>query len=170
MKKLSVLVILMGLVMFVTGNAFAYNFYGTYVVGNDSAALLKTLTGDDTLVLLTKYDPPTSTPTPNPFTLTFDPGNTSGTVAVKSEGSGFKGYMAVKAAKGFNLYYFNGSEPIDTPYDWDTNGLNPDHSSPGVSHISFYSSTVPIPAAAWLLGSGLIGLIGARRKFWKKRA
>ena len=30
-------------------------------------------------------------------------------------------------------------------------------------NLSF--NQVPIPAAAWLLGSGLIGLVGIRRKF-----
>jgi len=31
-------------------------------------------------------------------------------------------------------------------------------------NISFNPTPVPIPAAAWLLGSGLIGLVGLRRK------
>ncbi len=33
----------------------------------------------------------------------------------------------------------------------------------GIDNISF--TTVPIPSAVWLLGSGLIGLVGVRRKF-----
>ncbi|MEN6375595.1 MAG: VPLPA-CTERM sorting domain-containing protein [Smithella sp.] len=33
--------------------------------------------------------------------------------------------------------------------------------------VSASSSTVPIPAAAWLLGSGLLGLVGLRKKFNK---
>jgi hypothetical protein len=35
-----------------------------------------------------------------------------------------------------------------------------------VDHLQ-YGSTVPIPAAAWLFGSGLIGLLGIRRKLKK---
>ncbi len=35
------------------------------------------------------------------------------------------------------------------------------------SFISFNSTVVPIPSAIWLLGSGLIGLVGFRKKFWK---
>ena len=31
--------------------------------------------------------------------------------------------------------------------------------------VSYYPTPVPIPSAVWLLGSGLIGLIGFRRKF-----
>ena len=32
---------------------------------------------------------------------------------------------------------------------------------------TFYATSVPIPAAAWLLGSGLIGLVAVRRRFKK---
>ena len=37
-----------------------------------------------------------------------------------------------------------------------------------VSDFDFYFSQVPvpIPGAIWLLGSGLVGLIGLRRKYW----
>ena len=34
-----------------------------------------------------------------------------------------------------------------------------------LSHISAYTKVVPVPAAVWLFGSGLLGLVGiARRK------
>ena len=47
--------------------------------------------------------------------------------------------------------------------DWDTTG------NKALSHITFYDTTppfvVPVPAAVWLFGSGLLGLVGvARRK------
>jgi hypothetical protein len=45
---------------------------------------------------------------------------------------------------------------------------------PGVSKANslfgynlFYTHAVPVPAAAWLLGTGLVGLIGVRRKMKK---
>lgn len=41
-----------------------------------------------------------------------------------------------------------------------------DHGNVNV-FITASSTPVPIPAAIWLLGSGLIGLIGLRRKFKK---
>lgn len=34
----------------------------------------------------------------------------------------------------------------------------------GINNINFSTSAVPVPAAMWLLGSGLIGLIGMRKK------
>jgi hypothetical protein len=38
---------------------------------------------------------------------------------------------------------------------------------PAVNLTNINASPVPIPAAAWLLGSGLIGLVGLRRRFKK---
>lgn len=46
------------------------------------------------------------------------------------------------------------------------NGANPDIGFDSVAYGTT-SSPVPIPAAAWLLGSGLLGLFGIRRKFSK---
>ncbi len=34
----------------------------------------------------------------------------------------------------------------------------------GIDNVSFQTSAVPVPAAVWLFGSGLIGLIGMRKK------
>jgi hypothetical protein len=42
---------------------------------------------------------------------------------------------------------------------WDTNIID------NQGGISLRISSVPVPAAAWLLGTGLIGLVGLRRKF-----
>lgn len=52
-----------------------------------------------------------------------------------------------------------------TSFNW-TGSLG-GHLDTGIDNISVSSAPVPIPAAAWLLGSGLLGLIGARRKFIK---
>jgi hypothetical protein len=45
---------------------------------------------------------------------------------------------------------------------WDSNGNGWDKSSDG--NVQVYGDPVPIPAAAWLLGSGLVGLIGLNRR------
>jgi len=41
------------------------------------------------------------------------------------------------------------------------------HGSAWIDHLKLYGETtaVPIPGAVWLLGSGLIGLVGIRRRF-----
>lgn len=43
--------------------------------------------------------------------------------------------------------------------DWGTNS-----NIYKISHVGTVASPVPVPAAAWLLGAGLIGLVGVRRK------
>jgi len=44
-------------------------------------------------------------------------------------------------------------------------GLWPDQGA--FSHVTLYGTPVPIPAAAWLLGSGMLGLLGIRRRMIK---
>ena len=58
----------------------------------------------------------------------------------------------------FNLACLSAAQHV-TSGSWSTGG-------PGLSHITFYNSgVVPVPAAVWLFGSGLLGLVGvARRK------
>ena len=49
---------------------------------------------------------------------------------------------------------------------WDSSDYNYDHA---ISNITIYGavSHAPIPGAVWLLGSGILGLAGIRRKFRK---
>ena len=64
---------------------------------------------------------------------------------------------------------------IDEPSDWGAYGLNFNNGGSGSGDKTFFEfawavhsgdvSAVPVPAAVWLFGSGLIGLVGfARRK------
>lgn len=68
----------------------------------------------------------------------------------------------LKAGPGFELYY------LPTPAasgDWAITCLTNDQ---GIPHdISHFTGYVPIPPTALLLGSGLIGLVGIRRKLRK---
>jgi len=70
-------------------------------------------------------------------------------------------------------FYWSGTEYA--PYTYDAWGFNTNHGNQIYSHKSvvFYAwavrsgdvSAVPVPAAVWLFGTGLIGLLGvARRK------
>ena len=85
----------------------------------------------------------------------------SGTYAWDGSGDPWEGkwYMEVKAGTQSEYYEIdpasgNWSSPNDL----------------AVSHISFYycETPVPIPAAAWLLGSGLVGLVGIRMRRKRK--
>ena len=60
----------------------------------------------------------------------------------------------------FDITGWNGQDDIEMTGFWPQQGA--------ISHVSLYGpSPVPIPAAVWLLGSGLLGLVGIRRKFKK---
>lgn len=59
----------------------------------------------------------------------------------------------------YNISNWDRTSPIYVGQLWPGEG--------SISHVALYGP-VPIPAAAWLLGSGLIGLVAVRRRFTKK--
>lgn len=175
-KKVSVF--LFGLAvafMFVSTSAFAYPIV---VSGNDNIDSVKSQTGDETLTLLAKYgwneinrvwsfDDGTS----DVFTIINeifkdDTEPISGTWSTSP--ATYVWYVSIKAENDYALYKI---DPAATLGSWTTELLYFTNSSDkkipyGVSHISFWRSetAVPIPAAAWLLGSGLVGLLGIRMR------
>ncbi len=84
-------------------------------------------------------------------------------------------YLVVKFDGVFGVYDVSGYA-VDTILEWATadfaascallvqpNGKSPNCKA-AASHVTGYSSVVPVPAAVWLFASGLIGLVGVARK------
>ena len=76
--------------------------------------------------------------------------------------------IVLKAASdpGYAVWLFDGSDSDSYSGDWAVAWTNQKGEGRELSHLSIYEiSEVPVPPAAWLFGSGLIGLVGiARRK------
>ena len=91
-------------------------------------------------------------------TWSFDPGKFAPTEFL----------IVLKAANaaGFAAWIFDGTEANSTSGTWLVGWTNGGGNTPDLSHLSIYAPTpIPIPAAVWLFGSGLLGLVGvARRK------
>jgi len=73
--------------------------------------------------------------------------------------------VTVKSSTSFTMWLF---DPAVTEGNWTTEGIE-DGKIKGISHFSGFSSgvtPVPLPAAAWLFGSALIGagIVGRRKK------
>ena len=105
---------------------------------------------------------------------TFD--NTSGTWTLT--GGGITPLFFVdKYDGGYDIYTYMGpgTDPFGDSWDGVNHGTNPSSAQCGggmgggincnanTSHISVYG-VVPVPAAVWLFGSGLLGLVGVARK------
>lgn len=108
----------------------------------------------NTYHLVTGHQDPPISPNPGPF-INFPTYSLywSGTL-VSEPGDFYYGYnTAVSKDQTYYGYYVGFEKNCDNLYAWAVRSGD--------------VSAVPIPAAVWLLGSGLIGLIGVRRRFRK---
>lgn len=130
---------------------------------SSNADLFLKIVGDNQVKQLI-YDPPQWTGGTRGTPLT-DPIDIATTFGVSAEDS-FELYVNKQLIRPFNARQFIAPDPLDgflIGYN-DNNGWNKGDMDMNEPLIYGKVSPTPIPAAAWLLGSGLIGLIGFRRK------
>ncbi len=164
MKKFNlILPILLSLLVFpaqqAIANVVAGDFLGTFA-NNDSAAALDAMFPGLTFTQLAKVDTPA---TSNDGLML--------SISASDEGEPISGewsytgpelidYLIVKAGNMYAVYQYTDLNTMNMRNigTWDISGLD----GKGMSHISAYSA-VPIPAAVWLFGCGLVGLFGMKR-------
>ena len=136
------------------------DYLGTFS-GNDSeAAMLADLDLDVNLLARVNW-PDTSNAGLEIFNLTFNDDNEAIDGEWSYSGPAIVGYIVIKAGNQYAVYDYTGVA-MQNMGIWDTSELG----NKGVSHITAYQAkVVPIPAALWLMVSGLAGLgLMQRRK------
>ncbi|MDH5513939.1 MAG: VPLPA-CTERM sorting domain-containing protein [Gammaproteobacteria bacterium] len=80
--------------------------------------------------------------------------------------TGFLIVLKSASKPGFAAWLFDGPAAASDAGTWLVAWTNQNGVQHDLSHLSIYAPTpVPVPAAVWLFGSGLLGLVGvARRK------
>jgi hypothetical protein len=120
------------------------------------------------LYLQNTGDPSDSGPLSRSYSTTFSPPTDPSGATITYGAGSFVGPTAFLLVKDGNQtpawYLFNltslvgwdGKETLELSNFWPQQG--------SISHVALYGTPVPIPTAAWLLGTGLIGLVAIRRR------
>lgn len=131
--------------------------------GNDSEAALLAAIGVSVLEV-EKIDSPATANGDfqiSNFTFNGDGEPTSGEWSYT--GTELVDYIVIKAGPAFAIYHYTdlNTSNMRNMGIWDTSGVD----NKGLSHITAYTvAAVPVPAALWLMASGLTGLGFLRRR------
>jgi hypothetical protein len=102
------------------------------------------------------------------YTGTFDRGEPT-TVTLIDGNTPFSVYKGIIPEESWKFYFWDGKEPYLT-YDYFIGGT-PGHyeliANDDMMVTVYEAVPTPVPTAALLLGSGLVGLVGFRRRFGK---
>lgn len=93
-------------------------------------------------------------------------GGSTGTLTFEALSGPFA--VALKAANGFSLYYFDGSSGPVSSLNYSTAGtaINTIGKAQGLSHASLYLAPVPEPGSTALMLAGLAGVAFVVRRRW----
>ena len=153
-----------GIVLFPAQQATANVVSGDFVnvfAGNDSEAALESLFPALSFTQLAKVETPATSNGGLDLLVFTGPANEPTSGQWGYTGPEVVDYFVVKAGNNYALYRYTDANTTSMRNIglWDTTELE----NKGMSHVTAYSA-VPIPAAVWLLGSGLIGLVGISRR------
>lgn len=165
-KHRIIIPLLFGLIACLTtqanANIVSGNFLGVFS-GNDSEIELETLFAGNTFTQLAKVETPaTSNNGLNLTNISVNGDNEPVSGNWSYSGSDLVDFLIVKAGNSFAVYKYTdaNTDNMRNIGLWDTSALN----NKGMSHISAYRvSAVPIPAAVWLFGAGLLGLFRIKK-------
>lgn len=155
-----IILVFFGVLLFPTQQVEAVSLLGEFegiFSGNDSETSLESAFPGLTFTQLAKVETPSTSSGGLSLTvLACNDDNEPTSGNWDFTGAGVIDYFVVKTGFNYAVYHFTDKSNSGS---WNTALLD----NKGMSHVSAYSA-VPIPATAWLLGSGLIGLIGIGRR------